>query len=60
MPGYDSKRGYGGACFPKDTAAFAQYAKTFSILENVIAINNEYREVYDKDDREIEQKVEYK
>ena len=60
VPGYDSKRGYGGACFPKDTAAFAQYAKTFSILESVIAINNEYREVYDKDDREIEQKVEYK
>ena len=59
VPGYDGKRGYGGACFPKDTAAFSQYAKTFSILDKVIEVNNEYRADYDKDAREIAQKVEY-
>ena len=59
VPGYDGKRGYAGACFPKDTAAFSQYAKTFSILDKVIEVNNEYRANYDKDAREIEQKVEY-
>ena len=59
VPGYDGKRGYGGACFPKDTSAFSQYAKTFSILDKVIEVNNEYRADYDKDAREIAQKVEY-
>ena len=35
------------------------YAKTFSILDKVIEVNNEYRADYDKDAREIAQKVEY-
>ena len=60
VPGFDNKRGYGGACFPKDTAAFNDFAKCFSILEESIKINNEYRKNYELDTREKEQNVHYK
>lgn len=59
VPGFDGKRGYGGACFPKDTAAFANFAKSFSVLEKVIEENNNYRKDYDKDERELAQNVNY-
>jgi len=59
VPGFDGKRGYGGACFPKDTAAFANFAKSFSVLEKVIEENNKYRNCYDKDEREKAQNVNY-
>ena len=60
VPGFDNKRGYGGACFPKDTAAFNAFAKHFSILNESIKINNEYRKNYELDEREKEQNVHYK
>ena len=56
---FDGKRGYGGACFPKDTAAFASFAGSFSTLEKVIEENNKYRKDYDKDERELAQNVSY-
>ena len=60
VPGFDNKRGYGGACFPKDTAAFLKFSnKTFTVLEEVIRRNNDYRKVYEKDDREKVQNVNY-
>jgi len=59
VPGPDGKRGFGGACFPKDTAAFLKFAGEFSVLEEVINRNNEYRKVYEKDDREKEQNIHY-
>ena len=59
VPGFDNKRGFGGACFPKDTSAFNTFAKTFSILDKVIEENNKYRSEYDKDERELEQNVKY-
>lgn len=63
VPGFDGKRGFGGACFPKDTAALAHFANgigvEFSVLEEVINSNNEYRKSYEKDSREIEQKVSF-
>lgn len=59
VPGPDGKRGFGGACFPKDTSAFLEFAGSFSILEEVIKRNNEYRKVYEKDDREKEQNIRY-
>lgn len=59
VPGPDGKRGFGGACFPKDTSAFLKFAEEFSVLEEVINRNNEYRKVYDKDDREKEQNIRY-
>jgi UDPglucose 6-dehydrogenase len=60
VPGFDNKRGYGGACFPKDTAAFNAFSKLFSILNESIKVNNEYRKNYELDDREKEQNVQYK
>jgi len=63
VPGPDGKRGFGGSCFPKDTAAFKMYSlnsgSLLSILSHAIAINHDYRSGYDLDDREIEQNVRY-
>ena len=59
MPGFDNKRGYGGACFPKDTNALSTFAPAFSILKKVIEENNNYRRSYEKDKRELEQNVTY-
>lgn len=58
--GIDDKRGFGGACFPKDTLAFAEYSKNFSVLNEVIERNNTYRNKYERDSREIEQNVNFK
>lgn len=59
VPGFDGKRGFGGACFPKDTAAFVNYAKDFTVLNEVVKANNEYRSGYDLDDREKMQNITY-
>ena len=60
VPGFDGKRGYGGACFPKDTSAFNTFSnQEFSVLSEVIRANNEYRKEYEKDSRELEQNVSY-
>lgn len=60
VPGFDGRKGFGGACFPKDTAAFASFsAGEFSVLNEVIKANNKYRQAYELDEREKEQKVVY-
>jgi len=59
VPGPDGKQGYGGACFPKDTAALFNFDNGFTLVEKCISINNEYRKQYELDDREKEQKVKY-
>ena len=47
VPGPDGLDGFGGACFPKDTAALRFYSNTidknFTLLETVIKINKEIR-----------------
>ena len=60
VPGFDGKRGFGGACFPKDVSAFINFTTQTPLLEYVMDRNNQYRSEYEKDDREIEQNVEYK
>lgn len=53
VPGYDGKRGFGGACFPKDLKAFNLFdPESLTILAEVGKINNNYRKVYDLDERE--------
>jgi hypothetical protein len=53
VPGYDGKRGFGGACFPKDLVAFNNFdKKNLTLLAEVDIINKNYRTVYDLDDRE--------
>lgn len=60
VPGFDGKRGFGGACFPKDSAAFLRLSENeFSILNEVIRVNNQLRKQYEKDEREKVQNVNY-
>ena len=63
VPGHDDKRGYGGACFPKDTIALLRYAENvdveFSVLREVIRKNQEYMSDYELDSREKEQHVKF-
>ena len=62
VPGHDGKKGFGGACFPKDSLALYKLCNSenieMSLLETVIRTNNKIRSKYDcLDDREIEQNV---
>tara|TARA_B100001027_G_scaffold214455_1_gene186718 strand:+ start:980 stop:1840 length:861 start_codon:yes stop_codon:yes gene_type:complete len=64
VPGHDGKKGFGGACFPKDTAALLKYAENIGIelnlLRAVINKNNKIRSQYTElDDREKEQNVSF-
>lgn len=59
VPGYDNKRGYGGACFPKDTLAFIKFDNDLTLLEKCVIINNNYRKQYELDDREKINNVNY-
>lgn len=59
VPGFDSKRGFGGACFPKDCAALYEYDNRLTLLGESIRINNDYRSRYELDEREREQNVHY-
>jgi UDPglucose 6-dehydrogenase len=47
VPGPDGSRGFGGACFPKDTNAFIQYADKLSVsntlVESAIKYNKKIR-----------------
>jgi UDPglucose 6-dehydrogenase len=61
VPGFDGKRGFGGACLPKDTKAFLRFSThdkddgtiaSFDLLEKVLDINSDYRVQYELDERE--------
>jgi len=47
VPGPDGERGWGGACFPKDTQAFTQWANTIdtpvTLVEEAIKYNRQIR-----------------
>jgi UDPglucose 6-dehydrogenase len=46
VPGPDGQYGFGGACFPKDTSAFAEFARNTSelqLLDYVIKLNEDIR-----------------
>lgn len=64
VPGHDGRKGFGGACFPKDSLALVKYAEQNKIepnlLKAVIKINNKIRKQYlDLDSREREQNVSF-
>lgn len=64
VPGHDGKKGFGGACFPKDTAAFLKYSSEIgvvaSILKEGVLANNKIRSSYSTlDEREKEQNVKF-
>ncbi len=64
VPGHDGKRGFGGACFPKDSNALIKFAQSMqidlSVLKSAVRTNNQIRTTYDDlDDREKEQNISY-
>lgn len=64
VPGHDGRKGFGGACFPKDTTAFLKYAENIGVdldmLEAVVKKNNKIRNQYDDlDSREKEQNISF-
>ncbi len=63
VPGHDGRYGFGGACFPKDSAAFSSYSGNndeLSLLKTAIKKNNKIRGAYKElDVREKEQNVKY-
>lgn len=59
VPGFDMKRGFGGACLPKDTKAITSITDTLTLVEEAIKVNNRYRMKYDLSEREKEQNVNY-
>lgn len=64
VPGHDGKKGFGGACFPKDANALAKYSESIGhemkMLKKVIEMNNIIRASYeDLDEREKQQNISY-
>lgn len=64
VPGPDGRLGFGGACFPKDVAAFLKYAeslgKDLTVLRESAHYNAELRGKYNRlDDRELAQNVNF-
>ena len=59
VPGPDRKRGFGGACFPKDVSAICKLFPSLSLMTESIDRNNEYRSQYSLDEREKLQNVKY-
>ena len=60
VPGLDGKRGFGGACLPKDSKALLHEAPSLSILKTVIESNNYFRSLYEPELRELEQNIKFK
>ena len=64
VPGHDGRKGFGGACFPKDISALKNYASKigvdFSIINETIRINNAIRSVYNEPiERESAQNISF-
>ena len=65
VPGHDGRFGFGGACFPKDTAAIVEYAENLeidlSLIKTAIKANNKIRLMYENQtSREEEQNISFK
>lgn len=61
VPGFDNKKGFGGACFPKDIKALlTRFGKDkLSILDQVIKTNDKIRSDYNLSNREKEQGIKF-
>ena len=64
VPGHDGRKGFGGACFPKDSTALLKYAENLQVdldvLKSAIKVNNKIRSAYDSlDEREKQQNISY-
>ena len=64
VPGHDGRKGFGGACFPKDSLALIKFADSVNVdlnsLITTVKINNKIRSNYENlDSRESEQNVSF-
>lgn len=64
VPGHDGRKGFGGACLPKDSSAFYEYSKNLqkpiTLVQKAITINNDIRKKYTtKLDREKLHNINY-
>tara|TARA_B100000963_G_scaffold360119_1_gene389815 strand:- start:1049 stop:1912 length:864 start_codon:yes stop_codon:yes gene_type:complete len=64
VPGHDGKKGFGGACFPKDSLALIKFADSLGVdlnsLISTVKINNKIRSEYeDLDARESQQNISF-
>ena len=64
IPGTDGKKGFGGACFPKDLSALINFAEKeanteLDLLKSVQSVNNKIRSQYETDDREKANNIKY-
>ena len=62
VPGHDGRKGFGGACFPKDSLALIKFAKNYDVdlnsLVSTVKTNNKIRSEYKElDSRESQQNV---
>jgi UDPglucose 6-dehydrogenase len=64
VPGHDGRKGFGGACFPKDTTALIKFSESLGVelvtLKSAINKNNKIRNSYNNlDSREVDQNITY-
>ena len=63
VPGHDGKKGFGGACLPKDSFSMYNFSKEINldlrILKAAIDVNNRIRAEYNEDPRELEQRIRF-
>ena len=59
VPGYDGKRGFGGACLPKDMNAFTKFDEDLTLIAESVKINNKMREEYELDEREKSNNIKF-
>ena len=64
VPGHDGRKGFGGACFPKDSLALIKFAESLNVdlnsLISTVKINNKIRSKYaELDSRESQQNVSF-
>ena len=63
VPGHDGKKGFGGACLPKDSFSMYNFSKEINldlrILKTAIDVNNRIRAEYNEDPRELEQRIRF-
>ena len=63
VPGHDGKKGFGGACLPKDSISMYNFSKEINldlrILKAAIDVNNRIRAEYNEDPRELEQRIRF-